>query len=125
MTDKQLDQTRKALRTEMNSLGFGWIDGKYITPPQEYEICEEKLNCIDMINSILAYQGAGMMDAEAVMQMEERAYYNYLAEYVELLGRDNVVALIQGQIDDIDYVKHCVHTDSEGVTYNSIVWKEN
>ena len=125
MTDKQLDQTRKALRTEMNSLGFGWIDGKYVAPPKEYKLCEEKLSCIDMINSILAYQGAGMTDAEAVMQMEERAYYNYLAEYVKLLGRDNVVALIQGQIDDIDYVKHCVHTDSEGCTYNSIVWKEN
>lgn len=125
MTDKQLEQTRKALRVEMNSQGFGWIDGNYITPPKEYKLCEEKLSCIDMINSILAYQGAGMTDAEVVMQMEERAYHNYLAKYVELFGRDEVVALIQGQIDDIDYVKHCVYTDNEGCTYNSIVWKEN
>lgn len=125
MTDKQLDQARKQLREEMNSNGFGWINGKYIKPSEEYKLRQEKLSCIDMINSILAYQGAGMTDAEAIMQMEERAYHNYLAEYVELFGRDSVVDLIQNQIDSIDDVKHCVFTDSEGVTYNSIVWRED
>jgi hypothetical protein len=124
MTDKQFDQKKRELREEMNSHGHGWIDGKYIKPPEEYELREKELSCISMINSILAYNWSGE-DAEAVMQMEERAYHNYLADYVELFGRNNVVALIQGQIDDIDCIKHCVHTDNEGVTYNSIVWKEN
>ena len=125
MTDQQLDQAKKQLREEMNSQGFGWIDGKYIKPPEEYELRIKELDCVSMINSILAYQGAGMRDAEAVMQMEERAYHNYLADYVKLFGREKVVALIQAQIDDIDCVKHCVFTDNEGVTYNSIIWKED
>jgi secreted Zn-dependent insulinase-like peptidase len=124
MNDKQLEQAKKALREEMNAHGYGWINGNYIKPPKKYYLRDREFWCIEMINSILAYQGAGMTDAEQVMQMEERSYYNYLAEYVEMFDREKVVALIQGQIDSIDRVKHCVHTDSEGVTYNSIVWKE-
>lgn len=124
MTDKQLNQAKQQLRDEMHAKGYGWINGNYICPAKRYKIREEELSCIDMINSILAYQGAGMTDAEEVMQMEERNYYNYLAKYVEMFGREKVVALIQGQIDDIDYVQHNVHTDSEGCSYNSIVWKE-
>ena len=124
MTDKQLDQAERKLREEMASIGCGWLNGRYVKPPKEYELREMELSCISMINSILAYQGSGMTDAEAVMQMEERNYYNYLAKYVELFGREKVVALIQGQIDSIDYVQHNVHTDSEGCSYNSIVWKD-
>lgn len=124
MTDRELEAAKKQLREDMNSHGYGWINGKYIKPPQEYYLRDRELWCIEMINSILAYSGAGMTDAEAVMQMEERAYHNYLSDYVELFGRDKVVALIQGQIDSIDRVRHCVYTDNEGVTYNSIIWKD-
>jgi len=124
MTDKQFEQKKRELREEMNSLGFGWIDGKYIKPPKKYKLREEELSCISMINSILAYNCRGFTDAEKVMQYEETSWRNYLEEYVELFGRAKVVALIQGQIDSIDAVKQCVFTDSEGVTYNSIMWKE-
>lgn len=123
MTDKQFEQKKKELREEMNSKGFGWIDGKYFKPPKEYQLKEEELSCISMINSILAYRWWGD-DAESVMRREEKAYYNYLAEYVELFGREKVVELIQGQIDSIKEIKRNVHTDSEGVSYNSVVWNE-
>ena len=123
MNDKQFEQKEKELRAEMNSKGFGWIDGKYIKPPEEYKMREEELSCISMINSILAY-GCYGYTAEQVMQHEERAYKNYLADYVKLFGRDKVITLIQGQIDSMARVKHCVHIDSEGVSYNSIIWKE-
>ena len=121
MTDKQLDQARAEIRAK----GYGWINGTYHKPPKEYALLEKELSCIEMINSILAYNCSGMTDAEVVMQYEERSYHSYLADYVKELGRDKVVALIQGQIDSIDYVKHNVGRDSEGVTYNSIIWKEN
>ena len=124
MTDKQLNQVKQQLHEEMRAHGYGWINGDYIFPAKRYKVVEQELSCIEMINSILAYQGAGMTDAEQVMQMEERSYYNYLAKYVEMFGREQVVALIQEQINSIDYVQHCVHTDSEGCSYNSIVWKE-
>ena len=124
MTDKQLDQAEQQLRDEMRAQGYGWIDGKWVKPPQEYILREKELSCISMINSILAYQGAGIADAEEVMRMQENRYHNYLADYVELFGRDNVAALIQEQINSIDYVQRCVYTDSEGCTYNAIIWKE-
>lgn len=124
MNDKQLERAEKQLREEMNAQGFGWIDGKYIKPPKEYELRERELSCISMINSILAYSCFGYT-AEKVMAHEESAYRNYLADYVEVLGRDKVVALIQGQIDSIDHIERNVFADSEGLMYNSIAWKEN
>lgn len=124
MTDKQLEFVKKQLKEEMNSLGYGWVNGKYIKPPKEYFLRDRELWCIEMINSILAYNWFHQT-AEEVMQMEERSHHNYLAEYVEMFGRDKVVALIQGQMDSIAGVKTNVFTDGEGVTYNSIVWKES
>lgn len=124
MNDKIHKQKQKELKEEMNEKGFGWIDGKYIKPPKEYELRNAELCCIDMINSLLCYNCAGYQDAEQVMKYEEEiAYRNYLSDYVELFGRDKVVALIQGQIDSIDSINHSVYTDSEGLTYNSINWK--
>ena len=123
MTDRQFEQKKKELRDEMRAQGFGWIDGKYIKTPKEYELREREISCISMINSILAYNWFGE-SAEQIMQMEERAYKNYLAEYVALFSRNHVIKLIQEQIDSIKSIKRNVHTDSEGVSYNSIVWEE-
>lgn len=123
MTDNQFEQKKKELREEMNSQGFGLINGKYIKPTKEHELRERELSCISMINSILAYNWFGE-SAEEIMQMEERGYKNYLAEYVALFGRKRVVALIQEQINSIKCIKRNVHTDSEGLSYNSIVWNE-
>lgn len=122
MNDQQLKQEKAKLREEMNAIGCGWINGSYIKPPKKYELRDRELWCIDMINSILAYNWFGQT-AEGIMQMEERGYKNYLAEYVELFGRDKVVTLIQAQMDSIDSIKRNVYTDDEGLSYNSVVWK--
>lgn len=124
MNDKQFEQKKKELREEMREKGFGWIDGKYVKPPEEYVNRQEELSCIDMINSILCYNCQGYQDAENVLEYEERSYYNYLESYVKTLGRDKVTELIQEQINSIDYVRNNVFRDSEGVPYNSIVWAE-
>lgn len=120
MTDKQLDQVRADIRAK----GYGWINGEYHKPTKKYELLEKELSCIEMINSILAYGGFGYT-AEQVLVRDECLYYSYLADYVKELGRDRVIALIQGQIDDIVRIRRNVGTDSEGVSYNSIVWKDN
>ena len=123
MNDLQLEQKKRELKEEMNANGYGWIDGKYIKPPKEYKLRDQEIWCIEMINSILAYRCRGY-SAEQVMQSEERSYHNYLADYVEDLGRDRVVELIQGQIDSIERVAVGVGRDGEGLTYNSIIWKD-
>lgn len=124
MNDAQLKQKKTELKEEMNAHGFGWIDGNYIKPPKEYEIREQELRCIGMINSILCYNCQGYTKAEDVLHYEEhRTYRNYLEEYVDKLGRARVLELIQGQIDSIEGIAVGVFQD-EGLTYNSIIWKE-
>ena len=115
MTDRQMDLIRKQLPARSQVPWKDWTE--------EQKQLEKELSCIDMINSILAYDWFGE-DAESVMAHEEKAYKNYLAEYVELFGRNKVVELIQEQINSISTIQRNVHTDSEGVTYNSIVWNE-
>lgn len=125
MNDLKREQMKKELREEMRAQGYGWIDGKYRKPPEELGFGRRasELSCVDMINSILAYDWYGF-SAEEVMQIQEKSRYSYLADYVDVLGRDRVVELIQGQINDIDHILRNVYRDSEGLSYNSIVWKE-
>lgn len=125
MNDKQLDQARISLRQEMNAAGYGWINNRYIKPPKKYALREEVLDCIDMINSLLAYGYSGCTDGETVLKYQESSWHNYLADYVAELGRDKVIALIQEQINSIDRIVYGVYTDGEDCTYNSIVWKED
>ena len=51
MNDLEL---RKA-REELRAAGCGWKDGKYFKGTPEQQVEETELNCIEMINSILAY----------------------------------------------------------------------
>lgn len=113
MTDKQMDLVRKQLPARSRVPWKEWTD--------EQKRIDRELSCISMINSILAYDWYGQ-DAEQVMRYEENAYNNYLEEYVDLFGRDRVVEFIQGQINSIKEIKRNVHTDSEGLSYNSIIW---
>lgn len=93
----------------------------------ELKQMHEKIFCIEMINSIIAYsyqcgfpQG---LTGEEFIRNEEHKYYNYLAEYVKSLGRQVVAQLIEAQIADVASVQRCVFIDDEGLSYNSIVWK--
>ena len=108
MTDTELDQARAKVRD--------------IQDPEERHRESEKLSCIDMINSIIAY-GRDFTDGEDLVRSEEEARYNYLAPYIKELGRDAVVKLAQEQLDDIGHINKGVFTDSEGLSYNSITWK--
>ena len=115
MTDKELEIRRKILRDK-------GVD-RYTNTGSPKEIKQSwELNCIDMINSILAYGGFGF-EAEEVMRRQETSWHNYLEDYLKKLGRKRIVELIQGQINDIERIEHNVFTDDEGCTYNSIIWK--
>ena len=79
--------------------------------------------CLDMIESILCYDCKGYKTAKDVLDYENNAYHNYLSDYIEVLGENRVLELIQNRIDAIDHVVSDVYTDSEGCSYNSIIWK--
>lgn len=120
MTDFELQQAKKELTEQM------WKsreeNGKS-TPEQRRQY--EKLLCISMINSVIAYDWYKGETANELLDRElNHRHRSYLEKYVEKFGYDTVLALVQGQLDDIVSIERDVFTDGEGVSYNSITWKE-
>ena len=80
----------------------------------------------EMIESVLAYNWQSGKSAKEFLDWElNDRYHSYLEEYVKLLGYDTILNLIQQEMDDIDHIKKAVFTDSDGLTYNSIIYKNN
>lgn len=126
MNSREQDRLQKLYHKDIDTDGL--TECKFSELPIGYQVRQLELSCISMINSILAYDCAGWQSAEDVLAYEETrplvGRTNYLQRYVEALGRCNVVRLIEGQIISIDHIEKDVMTDSEGVTYNRIVWQE-
>lgn len=79
-----------------------------------------------MIGSVLAYNWQNGQSAKELLDWElNNRYHSYLKEYVDKLGYDTILNLTQQEMDDIAYIKRAVFTDSDGLTYNSIVYKNN
>ena len=119
MTDYELSQAKRQLSEQM------WKsreeNGKS-TPEQRRQY--EKFLCISMINSVIAYDWYEGQTAKELLDWElNDRYHSYLEEYVEKLGYDEVLALVQEQLDDIVSIERDVFTDNEGLSYNSIIWK--
>ena len=93
--------------------------GKERTKKQMY------VSCIEMVNSILAYNNyvKRNMSAKDVLVEDLHSYHSYLKDYVKEFGNDKVVSIIQEQMSSIKDVVFAGY-DSEGVSYNSIIWKE-
>lgn len=105
MTRKELEKVKKALPK--------WKDGKPPVYTYEQKLLKEKVSCIDMIDSILIYNGSkGIFDNR------------YLKDYINELGLKTVAELVIGQVEDISKstILRGVHTDNEGLSYNSIIW---
>ena len=107
MTDKELQKLKDSLPK--------WENGKAPTFTAEQEELDKKIWCIEMINSILIYNGK----------------YNimknpYLKKHIDELGFDVVENLVNEQIKDVEEAKilRNVHRDCDGVSYNSIVWAD-
>lgn len=85
-------------------------------------------NAWGMVSSILAYDW-NKNDSETAKQLLDWELnvrcHSYLKEYVDKLGYGTILNLIQQEMDDIDHIEIAVFTDSDGLTYNSIVYKNN
>lgn len=122
MNGKTLEKEKANLRDEIKAKGYTMYSRDL---PIEYQLQRQKLSCIDMINSLLCYQCCGYKKAKDVLEYDmSTAYHSYLREYVECLGEDDVLELIQGQIDDIEKIDTGCFTDDEGLSYSNIIWKE-
>ena len=106
MTDKQLKQL-------IDSSRYYGIH-KDLTP--EEKEAHNRISCIETINSCIAYCSR---DLSSIMRND------YMQRHINKLGPDVVTRLVQGQLNDVLCVQHCVYTDSEMCSYNSIIWKED
>lgn len=119
MTDLELQQAKRQLSEQMRKTS---IENGKPTPEQKKQY--EKLLCVGMINSVIAYDWHNGQTAKRLLDWElNDRYHSYLEEYVDKFGYDTVLALVQGQLDDIKSIERDVFTDNEGVSYNSIIWK--
>ena len=85
----------------------------------------DEKRCIDMLNSMIAYDWDRKETAKEFLDRIEGTHtYEYIKEYVEEFGIDKVAELMQRQIDDVDRIVYA-GTDSEGIGYNSIIWKDS
>lgn len=142
MTDEQILKERWSLYDGENMCDF-YRAGKKLSAQKEHR--NKELNCLSMINSILAYDWAGQDSAplikydekfnmviagfveytpEGVLRKDREDFHSYLTQYVQQLGEKRVLELIKQQMDDISGVEVAVYTDSEGCSYNSIIHKE-
>ena len=122
MNKKKFEEEKATLRNDIHANGYKFY---YDDLPTEYKIRRQKLNCIDMINSLLCYQCRGYKKAKDVLEYDmNTAYRSYLKEYVECLGEDTVLKLIQEQINDIARIDADCFVDDEGLSYSSIIWKD-
>lgn len=112
MTDKEIDKEENALRDA--GCGYNFKTGKCGEGTADQKKRMEELNCLRMINSVIAYGGNTV---DRVLKNE------YMKKYIDKLGEERVKELIATQLDEIDHVDADVYTDGEGVTYNSIKWK--
>ena len=78
---------------------------------------DAELCCMEMIDSIICY-GAKNIDLDSILNDR------YMKTYIEELGVEKAKELIQGQLDEKPIIKHNVYTDCEGLTYNSMVYKD-
>ena len=107
MTDKQLRKLKDTLPK--------WQNGKPPVYTYEQNVLRRKIACIDMINSILIYNGSrNIFDNK------------YLKDYIDELGMKTVAELVIGQVEDLSKATILVgvHTDTDGLSYNSVIWAD-
>jgi hypothetical protein len=75
----------------------------------------EEINCMDMIDSIICYNSR---DLDYILND------HYMESFINRLGIERVKELIQGQIDEKPYIIKNVYTDCEGLTYNTLIFKD-
>lgn len=107
------------------------IDNARASLPRQWSECSDaekrlsrELDCRNMINSCLTYGSIKTFWEECPWRFGDKSY---AAPYIRDLGMERVKEIAADQEADFHNratVKSCVYTDSEGLTYNSVIWRE-
>jgi hypothetical protein len=126
MTDKQIQK----IKDELNFKYYG--DKAYLPcnlkmpiTPEDKQLYKE-LSCRDMINSCLIYGSDPFRKINKWWYGHGYCERSYMSDYEDELGEERVKQLYEEQLADIKkaVVHYNVHTDCEGVSYNSITWAD-
>ena len=90
------------------------------------EQLEQELSCREMINSCLIYGTDPFRKIDKWWYGHGHCERSYMSEYEDYLGVERVQQLYEEQKYDISQaiIRHNVHTDNEGLNYNSITWAD-
>lgn len=131
-TNKQLHARKQDLwnreRQALKELGDNdWenlVNMKSRMPEEMYNAFnaeEREIRTIEMIHSILTYSEPERWTVDIVLSDE------YMKKYIDELGEEKVAELIANEIEDYKKatVNKNVHTDMEGVSYNSVTFADD
>lgn len=77
-----------------------------------------------MIDSIIVYSPQGNKSlARDILNKDLSSKYSYLKQYVNMFSYNFVLACIISQLKSIDKINTNVFTDDEGLSYNSVIYK--
>lgn len=107
MTDREIERLERTLPR--------WENGRPPVRTEEQQRLMEELHCRNMINSVLCYYWPCNL-------LENR----YIAEYAMKLGQETVEGLCREQLEDFKkaVVLKDVSRDTDGLSYNSIIWAD-
>ena len=120
MTDKQLEAARQEIKARYPDPDEEWSDEDADTA---YE-----LRCRDMINTILVYGGADAVKKGSNKYMDSLLpFTRHPSPHGGVISVSRLDELIAEQLDSFSRAKVVKnsYTDSEGVSYNSIVWEDD
>lgn len=86
---------------------------------RQTEKLERAIWCKGMCESIVCY---GFVEGKPADKYVDGN--SYLDKYVEELGRDTVIVIMQNVLDNVERIDVDIATDSEGVSYNHIEFKD-
>lgn len=113
MTQREIDAAKKTLPSRF----------EYKNWTEEQKKLDEELSCREMVNSCLCYGSIKDFWEECPWRWGDKSY---AASHIRKLGMERVKEIVKEQEADFAkaIVRRNVFTDSEGVTYNSILWAD-
>lgn len=77
-----------------------------------------------MIDSIIVYSPRGNKSlAKDILNKDLSSKYSYFKQYVNMFSYNFVLVCIISQLKSIDKINTNVFTDDEGLSYNSVIYK--
>ena len=126
MTDKQI----QAVKDRLNEKYYGdeaHLPCNLKRPwTKKDKQLEKELSCREMINSCLIYGDDPFRKIDKWWYGHGYCERSYMSDYEDELGEERVRQLYEEQKYDISQARihHNFHTDSEGLSYNSITWAD-